>query len=61
VNSIAWPEGMLLNSECTVLFTSALAKGLPERVAAQDALTSLLVRECPSPLAAPVGIADRES
>jgi hypothetical protein len=61
VNSVVWPDGMHLHSEGAALFTSALVKDLPETVVAQDARTSLRVPECPSPLAAPVGIADRES
>jgi hypothetical protein len=37
------PDGMHLNREGAVLFTSALAKDLPERVVTQDTLTSRLV------------------
>jgi hypothetical protein len=61
VNSVAWPDGMHLNSEGAVLFTSALAKDLPERVVGQAALTPRLFRQFPSPPAFPVRIADRES
>jgi len=49
VNSVAWLDGLHLNLEGAVLFTSALAKGLPERVVAHDAPTSFLVPEYPSP------------
>jgi hypothetical protein len=38
------PDGMHLNREGAVLFTSALAKDLPERVVTHDTLTSRLVR-----------------
>jgi lysophospholipase L1-like esterase len=34
------PDGMHLNSEGAVLFTSALAKDLPERVMTNDAVAS---------------------
>jgi hypothetical protein len=44
------PDGLHLNPEGAVLFTSALAKDLPERVGPHDALVSRLVREYPSPL-----------
>jgi len=37
------PDGMHLNREGAILFTSALAKDLPERVVTQDTLTSRLV------------------
>jgi hypothetical protein len=49
VNSVVGSDGLHLNPEGAVLFTSALARDLPERVVAQDALTSLLVPECPFP------------
>jgi lysophospholipase L1-like esterase len=37
-------DGMHLNPEGAVLFTSALAKDLPERVVTHDTLASRLVR-----------------
>src|SRR5467141_3627003 len=54
------PDGMHLNSEGAVLFTSALAKDLPERVVTPDTQASRVVRSVPSPLPPNVQIADRE-
>jgi len=54
------PDGMHLNPEGAVLFTSALAKDLPERVVTHDTQASRVVRSIPLPITATVQIADRE-
>ncbi len=43
-------DGMHLNSEGAVLFTSALAKDLPERVVIRETAASHPVPSIPSPL-----------
>jgi hypothetical protein len=53
-------DGMHLNPDGAVLFTSALAKDLPERVVTRDTLASRLIRGIHLPLTANVQIADRE-
>jgi lysophospholipase L1-like esterase len=53
-------DGMHLNPEGAVLFTSALAKDLPERVVTHDTLASRLARSTPAPLTPTAQIADRE-
>jgi len=53
-------DGMHLNPEGAVLFTSALAKDLPKRLVTEDTLASGFVRSTPSPLTATVQGADRE-
>jgi len=54
------PDGMHLNPEGAVLFTSALARDLPERVVTHDTQASRVVRSIPTPLTATAQIADRE-
>jgi hypothetical protein len=61
VNSVAWPEGLRRNPESAVLFTSALAKKLPERGVTRDSLNPRLFREDASTLAFPVWVPNRES
>jgi len=46
------PDGMHLNSEGALLFTAALAKDLPERVANSNSLMSRLQRRAPDPASA---------
>jgi len=53
-------DGMHLNSEGAVLFTSALAKDLPEKVVTYETAPSDLVRRIPSPLNATLRVADHE-
>ena len=43
-------DGMHLNADGAVLFTSALAKDLPERVVTRETVTSHLVQGMPAPL-----------
>ncbi len=45
-------DGMHLNSEGALLFTSALAKDLPERVATGNSLVSRVQRRAPDPVSA---------
>jgi hypothetical protein len=53
-------DGMHLNADGAVLFTSALAKDLPERVVTRETVASQLVQWIPSPLNASQHVADRE-
>jgi hypothetical protein len=51
-------DGMHLNNEGAALFTSALAKDLPERIVTHDTLASHFVRRIPSRLTATVQVAE---
>src|SRR5713226_8638457 len=53
-------DGMHLNPEGAALFTSALAKDLPEKIMNHDTAPSDLVRRIPSPLNATLHVADHE-
>jgi hypothetical protein len=53
-------DGMHLNADGAVLFTSALAKDLPERVVTHETVASHLVQWIPAPLNASQYVAYRE-
>jgi hypothetical protein len=53
-------DGMHLNSEGAVLFTSALAKDLPEKVVTHETTASHFVRWMPSRLDATLQVSDHE-